>query len=112
MIAEGEVMQLLNCKNPDVDEAHYMNVIRCQTAMLFQAASHSAAVLAGVTDARACAMKDYGLKIGLAFQLVDDVLDYTGDSATMGKNVGDDLAEGKPTLPDLCHGTRHGRKRS
>ncbi|PIE43874.1 MAG: octaprenyl diphosphate synthase [Gammaproteobacteria bacterium] len=99
VIAEGEVLQLMNCKNPDVTEAHYMDVIRCKTAMLFQAASHSSAVLYGATRQNAEAMRDYGLYLGLAFQLVDDVLDYTGNADAMGKNVGDDLAEGKSTLP-------------
>ncbi len=107
VIAEGEVMQLLNCKNPEVDEHHYMEVIRCKTAMLFQAASHSAAVLSANADANIDALRDYGLKLGLAFQLVDDVLDYTGDAESMGKNVGDDLAEGKPTLP-LIYAMQHG----
>lgn len=101
VIAEGEVLQLMNCKNPDITEANYMDVIRSKTAMLFQAASHSGAILAGADARTEAAMRDYGLHLGLAFQLVDDVLDYRGSAEEMGKNVGDDLAEGKPTLPLL-----------
>ncbi|ARU54906.1 octaprenyl-diphosphate synthase [Oleiphilus messinensis] len=98
VIAEGEVLQLMNVKNPNVSEAHYMEVIRCKTAMLFQAASHSAAALCHIEN-QTQSLRDYGLHLGLAFQLIDDVLDYRGDASVMGKNVGDDLAEGKPTLP-------------
>lgn len=101
VIAEGEVLQLMNCKNPDITEASYMDVIRSKTAMLFQAASHSGAILSGADEQTEAAMRDYGLHLGLAFQLVDDVLDYRGSAEEMGKNVGDDLAEGKPTLPLL-----------
>ncbi|KPQ01861.1 octaprenyl diphosphate synthase [Marinobacter sp. HL-58] len=99
VIAEGEVMQLMNVKNPDLDEAQYMQVIHNKTAMLFEAASHTGALLAGADKDREDALKDYGKHLGLAFQLVDDVLDYRGDAEAMGKNVGDDLAEGKTTLP-------------
>lgn len=99
VIAEGEVFQLMNCKNPDVTEADYFEVIKNKTAMLFEAASHSAAILANASTENQTAMKEFGLHLGLAFQLVDDMLDYMGDADTMGKNVGDDLAEGKPTLP-------------
>jgi len=99
IIAEGEVFQLMNCKNPDVTEAAYFEVIKNKTAMLFEAASHSAAILADAPSETRSAMQEFGLQIGLAFQLVDDMLDYVGDAETMGKNVGDDLAEGKPTLP-------------
>ena len=99
VIAEGEVFQLMNCKNPDVTEDAYFEVIKNKTAMLFEAASHSAAILAKANDEQVEALKEYGLQLGLAFQLVDDMLDYVGDAETMGKNVGDDLAEGKPTLP-------------
>ncbi|MGK0338855.1 MAG: octaprenyl-diphosphate synthase, partial [Candidatus Azotimanducaceae bacterium] len=98
-IAEGEVQQLTNIRNPDISEASYMEVISRKTAMLFEAASHSAAVLAGARPQDEAALKNFGLHIGLAFQLVDDVLDYQGDTADLGKNVGDDLAEGKMTLP-------------
>ncbi len=99
VIAEGEVMQLAGIGEVSMDEARYMEVIRCKTAMLFQAASHTAAVLAGDVPARVAALRDFGLQLGLAFQLVDDALDYSGDSRTLGKNIGDDLAEGKITLP-------------
>lgn len=107
IIAEGEVLQLANCRNPDLTEAQYMQVIHNKTAMLFQAASHSAALLADAEAGVETALRDYGLHLGLAFQLVDDVLDYSGDSAAMGKNVGDDLAEGKTTLP-LIHAMAQG----
>jgi octaprenyl-diphosphate synthase len=107
VIAEGEVFQLMNCKNPDVTEDAYFEVIKNKTAMLFEAASHSAAILANADDQQREALKEYGLQLGLAFQLVDDMLDYIGDAETMGKNVGDDLAEGKPTLP-LIHTMKHG----
>ena len=99
VIAEGEVLQLMNVKNPDVSEDKYMEVIHNKTAMLFEAASHTGALLAGANDDQERAMSAYGKHLGLAFQLVDDVLDYRGDADAMGKNVGDDLAEGKPTLP-------------
>ncbi|MGC3874162.1 octaprenyl diphosphate synthase [Halomonas sp. GXIMD04776] len=98
-IAEGEVLQLTNIGNPDIDEAAYFETIQGKTAMLFEAASHSGAVLAEATAEQEEALKLYGRYLGLAFQLVDDLLDYQGDAGTMGKNVGDDLAEGKPTLP-------------
>jgi octaprenyl-diphosphate synthase len=107
IIAEGEVFQLMNCKNPDVSEEDYMAVIKSKTAMLFQAASHSGAVLAGAPVEQEKALSDYGLHLGLAFQLIDDVLDYTGSADDMGKNVGDDLAEGKSTLP-LIYAMKHG----
>jgi|TARA_Y100000310_G_scaffold338529_1_gene428397 octaprenyl-diphosphate synthase len=99
VIAEGEVQQLSNLKNPNLSEQGYMEVIRRKTAMLFEAASHSAAVLAGADADTERALRDYGTHLGLAFQLVDDVLDYGGETASLGKNVGDDLAEGKVTLP-------------
>ncbi|WP_336368351.1 polyprenyl synthetase family protein [Marinobacter sp. C2H3] len=99
VIAEGEVMQLMNVKNPDLSEDQYMAVIHNKTAMLFEAASHTGALLSGATDLQERGLRDYGKHLGLAFQLVDDVLDYQGDAEAMGKNVGDDLAEGKTTLP-------------
>ncbi|SHK85511.1 octaprenyl-diphosphate synthase [Marinobacter antarcticus] len=102
VIAQGEVMQLMNIKNPDLSEDQYMAVIHNKTAMLFEAAAHSGALLASADDAQEQALKNYGKHLGLAFQLVDDVLDYRGDAEAMGKNVGDDLAEGKTTLP-LIH---------
>ncbi|PXX89365.1 octaprenyl diphosphate synthase [Marinobacter vulgaris] len=107
VIAEGEVLQLMNVKNPDLSEDKYMEVIHNKTAMLFEAASHTGALLAGADETREQALRDYGKHLGLAFQLVDDVLDYRGDVEAMGKNVGDDLAEGKTTLP-LIHAMAKG----
>jgi octaprenyl-diphosphate synthase len=105
-IAEGEVMQLANVGNCEISEASYMEVIRCKTALLFQAASHTAGVLSRGTPEQVQALKLYGQHFGLAYQLVDDWLDYAGDAESMGKNVGDDLAEGKLTLP-LIHALQH-----
>ncbi|SDK46475.1 octaprenyl diphosphate synthase [Billgrantia gudaonensis] len=99
VIAEGEVLQLTNVGNPDIDEAAYFETIQGKTAMLFEAASHSGAILADATPEQEAALQHYGRYLGLAFQLVDDLLDYQGNAEAMGKNVGDDLAEGKPTLP-------------
>lgn len=109
IIAEGEVFQLMNCKNPDVTEAAYFEVIKNKTAMLFEAASHSAAALCDAPAPLREGLRTFGMEVGLAFQLIDDVLDYTGDADTMGKNVGDDLAEGKPTLP-LIYTLQHGNE--
>lgn len=106
-IAEGEVLQLLNCNDPDTTEASYMEVIHSKTAKLFEAATQIGAVLAGRTEQEECALAAYGKHAGTAFQLVDDVLDYRASAEQMGKNVGDDLAEGKPTLP-LIHAMRAG----
>jgi len=106
-IAEGEVMQLLNCHEPDTTEAQYMEVIRSKTAKLFEAAARLGAVLGGQPGEVETALAAYGMHLGTAFQLVDDVLDYSADAETMGKNIGDDLAEGKPTLP-LIHVMREG----
>jgi octaprenyl-diphosphate synthase len=108
VIAEGEVLQLMNCNEPDTSEDQYMQVIYSKTARLFEAATLLAAVLTDQTPAIEKAMQDYGKYLGTAFQLVDDILDYAADSEDMGKNVGDDLSEGKPTLPLLYamwHGT-------
>lgn len=99
VISEGEVLQLTNVRNPKITEEQYMTVIKAKTAMLFEAATESAAVLAGANPEQQQALADYGNYLGLAFQLQDDLLDYQGDAKDMGKNVGDDLAEGKPTLP-------------
>lgn len=107
IIAEGEVQQLVNAKNPEVTEDNYFRVIEKKTAILFAAACEVAAVIGGATPEQRAALRRYGMHLGIAFQLVDDALDYTGDAASLGKNVGDDLAEGKPTLP-LIHGMRNG----
>jgi len=98
-IAQGEVMQLLNIRDPDTSEARYHEVIYAKTACLFEAASRIGALLAGADAERESALRDYGKHLGTAFQLVDDALDYSADSKELGKNIGDDLAEGKPTLP-------------
>ena len=107
VIAEGEVMQLMNCHNPDLSESGYLEVIRCKTAKLFEAATRLGAILGGAARPQEDAVAEYGSHLGTAFQLVDDVLDYSGDQAVIGKNVGDDLAEGKPTLP-LIYAIEHG----
>jgi octaprenyl-diphosphate synthase len=98
-IAEGEVLQLLNIHNPNVDEAAYLRVIERKTAVLFAAATRLGGLLGGLPAAQEEALASYGLNLGFAFQIADDVLDYVSDSATLGKNIGDDLAEGKATLP-------------
>lgn len=107
VIAEGEVLQLSKIRDASTSEETYMEVIRGKTAMLFEASSHSAAVLAGASAEQAEALRQFGDLLGIAFQLVDDLLDYRGDAETLGKNVGDDLAEGKPTLP-LIYTMREG----
>lgn len=106
-IAEGEVMQLLNCHNADIGVAEYLQVIRCKTAKLFEAAARLGAILGGAEVAVEDGFARYGMHLGTAFQLIDDVLDYSGDEHTTGKHLGDDLAEGKPTLP-LIHVLKHG----
>jgi octaprenyl-diphosphate synthase len=106
LIAEGEVLQLLHVRNPDTDEAAYLRVIERKTAVLFAAATRLGALLAGADEAVQQRLHDYGLNLGYAFQIADDVLDYTSDAATLGKNLGDDLAEGKATLP-LIHAIGH-----
>src|SRR5439155_18271175 len=98
-IAGGEVMQLMGSHDPQVDEARYLEVIRRKTAKLFEASARLGGVLAGAAPAVEAGLADYGMHVGTAFQLIDDVLDYSGDEATIGKSLGDDLAEGKPTLP-------------
>ncbi len=107
IVAEGEVLQLMNCNDPDTTEASYMEVIYCKTAKLFEAATRLAAVVSNQDETIERAMQDYGKHLGTAFQLVDDIMDYTADAKAMGKNVGDDLAEGKPTLP-LLYAMEHG----
>jgi len=106
-IAAGEVMQLMGSHDPQVDETRYLEVIRRKTAKLFEAAARLAAVLARSAPAVEDGLARYGAHVGTAFQVIDDVLDYSGDEATIGKSLGDDLAEGKPTLP-LIHVMRSG----
>ena len=107
VIAEGEVMQLLNVHDAETSEARYMEVIHCKTAKLFEAATRLGAVLCDRPQEEEDAIARYGVHLGTAFQLIDDVLDYSSSSEDMGKNVGDDLAEGKPTLP-LIHAMEQG----
>ncbi|MDR2508078.1 MAG: polyprenyl synthetase family protein [Candidatus Accumulibacter sp.] len=107
LIAEGEVLQLMNCHNADIDEAHYMEVIRCKTAKFFEAAARIGAILGKAPPQIEQGMADYGIHLGIAFQLIDDALDYSGIESELGKHPGDDLAEGKPTLP-LIYVLRHG----
>jgi octaprenyl-diphosphate synthase len=112
VIAEGEVLQLMNMHDPDLGVEDYLRVIRFKTAKLFEASARLGAVLADAPPRLESACADYGRHVGTAFQLVDDLLDYEGESASLGKNVGDDLREGKPTLPLLlamAHGTRTDR---
>ena len=99
IIAEGEVLQLLNIGKPDIDQNSYLEVIERKTAVLFAAATELGGLLAGLPDTQVQALRRYGMQLGYAFQIADDLLDYTADSATLGKNIGDDLAEGKTTLP-------------
>lgn len=106
-ISEGEVLQLIHKKNPDTTEAAYLQVIRNKTAILFAAACSTAAILSGGSAAVQQQLHTFGLEVGMAFQLIDDVLDYEGNAAELGKNVGDDLAEGKPTMP-LIYVLQHG----
>ncbi|MFT4104073.1 MAG: polyprenyl synthetase family protein [Burkholderiaceae bacterium] len=107
VIAEGEVLQLMNCNDPDVDEARYLQVIRYKTAKLFEAAAGIGAILCDAAPEIESAAMEYGARLGTAFQLIDDVLDYAGNPEEIGKNVGDDLREGKATLP-LIHVMRAG----
>lgn len=110
IIAEGEVLQLMNVNDPDTTEQSYMQVIYCKTAKLFEAATQLAAVISNQPAVIEQAMQAYGMHLGTAFQLIDDVLDYQADAAELGKNIGDDLAEGKPTLP-LLHALKMGNER-
>ncbi len=109
-IAEGEVLQLMNCNNPDATENDYLEVIYRKTAKLFEAGAQVGALLADQTRAMEAALADYGREVGLAFQLVDDALDYDANREVLGKNIGDDLAEGKPTLP-LIYALQRGSPR-
>lgn len=107
IIAEGEVLQLMNIGNTDIDEEGYLQVIRYKTAKLFEAAARLGAIINGADEMTEAALAAYGMHLGTAFQIIDDVLDYTGNADEIGKNLGDDLSEGKPTLP-LIHVMRHG----
>ena len=107
IIAEGEVLQLMNCHDADVDEERYLQVIRYKTAKLFEAASQLGAIIGGADPETERCLAEYGTHLGTAFQLIDDVLDYSGAEAETGKHLGDDLAEGKPTLP-LIHVMQRG----
>jgi len=106
-IAEGEVMQLMNCNEPNITEASYIEVIQSKTAKLFEAATRLGAVLSEKDKETESALALYGMHLGTAFQLIDDALDYSASTENIGKNIGDDLAEGKPTLP-LIHAIQHG----
>lgn len=107
VIAEGEVLQLMNCNDPDITEESYMRVIYSKTARLFEAAAQCSGILAGANADQEKGLQDYGRYLGTAFQLIDDLLDYSADGDALGKSVGDDLNEGKPTLP-LLHAMHHG----
>jgi octaprenyl-diphosphate synthase len=107
IIAEGEVLQLLNVHDADVTDEAYLKVIHYKTAKLFEAATRLGAIICNATEQDEQALAEYGMRLGTAFQLIDDVLDFSGDSAEIGKNLGDDLAEGKPTLP-LLYAMRQG----
>jgi octaprenyl-diphosphate synthase len=108
IIAEGEVLQLMNMHNASLDEAGYLQVIRSKTAKLFEASARVGAILAGASPELEAACADYGQALGTAFQVIDDVLDYAGDAAVMGKSLGDDLREGKATLPLIAAMQRGG----
>jgi len=107
VIAEGEVLQLMNVHDADTNEEKYLRVIRYKTAKLFEAATQVGAIIGGASEEAQGALAEYGMHLGTAFQLIDDVLDYSGDLTETGKNLGDDLAEGKPTLP-LIYAMRSG----
>jgi octaprenyl-diphosphate synthase len=109
VIAEGEVLQLMNCHNADVDVADYLRVVRYKTAKLFEASSRLGAVLGASSSEIETGLAEYGMHLGTAFQIVDDVLDYSGAEGEIGKSLGDDLAEGKPTLP-LIHVIQNGNR--
>lgn len=109
IIAEGEVLQLMNCHNADVDVADYLRVVRYKTAKLFEASSRLGAVLGASPSEIERGLAEYGMHLGTAFQIVDDVLDYSGSEDEIGKSLGDDLAEGKPTLP-LIHVIQNGNR--
>lgn len=106
-ISKGEILQLLNCKDPDTSEARYMEVIAAKTGALFATAAQMGPVLCQCSEQEITALFNYGMNLGIAFQLIDDALDYSAETETLGKNRGDDLAEGKPTLP-LIYALQHG----
>ncbi len=108
-LAEGEILQLLNCHNPDTSEKAYYEVIQRKTAKLFEVATQTGTALADYSSKQMRAMQDYGMQLGMAFQLIDDAMDYHSSAAEMGKNIGNDLTEGKPTLP-LIYALRKGKK--
>ena len=108
-LAEGEVQQLMNVNDPNTTEESYMRVIYNKTARLFEAATQCVAIVANVGEEIETALKNYGCYLGTAFQLVDDILDYSANAQALGKNVGDDYVEGKPTMP-LLHARRHGNE--
>ncbi|MFP3019123.1 MAG: octaprenyl diphosphate synthase [Arsenophonus sp.] len=107
IISEGEIFQLINCNNPYITESAYMQIIYSKTARLFEAATHASAIVSGANEIQQKALRDYGRYIGTAFQLIDDLLDYDADTSSIGKNIGDDLNEGKITLP-LLHAMKKG----
>jgi octaprenyl-diphosphate synthase len=107
LIAEGEILQLVNCKNPDTTEASYFDVIQRKTGKLFEVSSQLGPALTGASPQAFQAMQQYGMNLGIAYQLIDDALDYNASTEELGKNIGNDLAEGKPTLP-LIHALREG----
>ncbi len=109
LIAEGEIMQLINCRNPHITEQSYYEVIQRKTAKLFEVASQTGAALCDYTSQQMSAMQEYGIALGTAFQLIDDALDYSSTADEIGKNIGDDLSEGKTTLP-LIYALRQGTK--
>jgi octaprenyl-diphosphate synthase len=109
IIAEGEVLQLMNCHNPDTTEASYFEVIQRKTAKLFEVATQVGTALTPYSSQQMLAMQQYGMNLGIAYQLIDDALDYNASVEQTGKNIGNDLAEGKPTLP-LIYALRNGSK--
>ncbi|AMA65168.1 Octaprenyl-diphosphate synthase [Candidatus Arsenophonus lipoptenae] len=109
IIAEGEILQLINCNNPNITENTYMQIIYSKTARLFEATTHASAIVSGANDTQQQALRNYGRYLGTAFQLIDDLMDYDSNSSTFGKNIGDDLNEGKLTLP-LLHAMENGTK--
>lgn len=109
LIAEGEVLQLMNCRNPDTTEESYFEVIRRKTAKLFEVSTKISTALTTYSSNQMAAMQNYGLNLGIAYQLIDDALDYNASAEQIGKNIGNDLSEGKPTLP-LIHAMRKGSK--